>query len=193
MPVYGIHGRPIFIPPGKSPLCCSPPLCRYPDLCSMVNPSALGVAFLVLLATTTVVGSSPPTQPSFQVSHPSLGDLIDQDPMGEKNEALPADTIRLDQDRLEESQWLSVQVSEGASFEGTLAVNGEVKYRFGSEGIRLDLKDVLTLGSTDVILSGRHSPADAAVVVSFNNADTTVRQQVGQQGQVHYQINFWVD
>jgi hypothetical protein len=177
----------------RVPLLGSPPLFRYPDLCSMVNPSALGVAFLVLLATTTVVGSSPPTQPSFQVSHPSLGDLIDQDPMGNRVEALPADTIHLDQSGLAESQWLSVQVAEGTSFEGTLAVNGEVKYRFGSEGIRLDLKDVLALGATDVILSGRYSPSDAAVAVAFNNADTSVRQQVGQQGRVHYQINFWLD
>ncbi|MFH7242321.1 MAG: hypothetical protein ACHWZW_05665 [Spirulina sp.] len=159
----------------------------------MVNPSALGVAFLVLLATTTVVGSSPPTQPSFQVAHPSLSDLIDKDPMGGKAELLPADTIHLDQEGLKEPQWLSVQVPEGASFEGTLAVNGEVKYRFGAEGIRLDLKDILALGATDVVLAGSYSPGDGSVVVSFNNSETTVRQQVGQRGQVHYQINFWVD
>jgi hypothetical protein len=159
----------------------------------MVNPSALGVAFLVLLATTTVVGSSPPTQSSFQISHPSLGDLIDKDPMGGQASALLADTISLDQGDLDEAQWLSVQVPEGAHFEGVLAVNGVVKYRLGAEGIRLDLRDILALGSTDVVLAGSYRPDDGAVVVSFANVETTVRQQVGQQGRVHYKINFWVD
>lgn len=164
-----------------------------PDLCFMVNPSALGVAFLVLLATTTVVGSSSPTQSSFQISHPSLGDLIDKDPRGGQADALLADTISLKRDDLNKAQWLSVQVPEGANFEGVLAVNGVVKYRFGAEGIRLDLKDILALGATDVVLAGSYRPEDGAVVVSFANAETTVRQQVGQQGRVHYQINFWVD
>lgn len=161
----------------------------------MVNPSALGVAFLVLLATTTMVDSSSSSRQSFQISHPSLGALLSDDPMEAMVGAYQRQTnvISLNQERLEATQRLSVQVPEGVTFRGTLSINGVVDQRFTSEGLTLDLRDVLASGHTQVTLEGTYTPSPAGIIVAFDNPDTTVRQQVGQQGVVHYQINFQVD
>lgn len=161
----------------------------------MVNPSALGVAFLVLLATTTMVGSSPSQRQSFQISHPALGALLSDHSLQAIVGAYPRQTnqISLHPEALERPQWLSIKVPGGVTFRGTLAINGVVEQRFTSEGITLDLREVLASGQTEVTLEGSYTPSQAGIIVAFDNPDTTVRQQVGQQGRVHYQINFQVD
>lgn len=160
----------------------------------MVNPSALGVAFLVLLATTTMVGSSSKQQ-SFQVSHPSLGDLL-------LNDAVRAmagtyhrqtHTISLEQGHVAAAQRLAVQVPEGVRFQGTLTINGTRREQVSPEGLALDLSSVLAQGETQVTLEGTYSPPDANIMVSFESPETTVQQRVGQQGAVHYHIEFRID
>ncbi|QQE66129.1 hypothetical protein GFS31_28270 [Leptolyngbya sp. BL0902] len=161
----------------------------------MVNPSALGVAFLVLLATTTMVGSSSPSRQSFQVAHPSLGTL----PLEESVEAMlgayqsQTNTISLDQDGLDRAQRLTVQVPRGVTFQGRLLINGEVSQSLQGDGITLDLRDFLSLGLTEITLEGTYTPPDSAIMIAFENPETTVRQQVGQQGLVRYHIQFRVD
>lgn len=160
----------------------------------MVNPSALGVAFLVVLATTTMVESSSSRQ-SFQIAHPSLRDLLSEDSITAMVGIYQRqqNTISLSQEGLGAAQRLLVQVPTGVTFRGTLAINGVVQQPITSEGITLDLRDFLASGSTQVTLEGTYDPPQDGIVVSFDNPDTTVRQQVGQQGSVDYHINFQVD
>ncbi|WP_190492135.1 hypothetical protein [Phormidium sp. FACHB-1136] len=161
----------------------------------MVNPSALGVAFLVLLATTTMVDSSSSQRQPFQISHPALGTLLSDHAIKTVVGSYQPQTnlISLQSEALARPQWLSVQVPEGVTFRGTLAINGVVEQQVASEGIALDLRAVLAAGQTEVMLEGGYTPSQAGIIVAFDNPDTTVRQQVGQQGRVHYQIKFQVD
>lgn len=161
----------------------------------MVNPSALGVAFLVLLATTTMVGSSSSNQQPFQVSHPSLGRVLADNAVGAVAGAYQrqTNTISLDRESLAAAQRLSVQVPEGVALEGTITINGTEQQPLPPEGITLDLRSVLAQGATEITLEGIYSPVDAEIMVLFENPETTVRQRIGQQGTVHYHIEFRMD
>ncbi|MEY3298543.1 MAG: hypothetical protein RLZZ597_1803 [Cyanobacteriota bacterium] len=161
----------------------------------MVNPSALGVAFLVLLATTTMVRSSPPNQPPFQVTHPSLGKLLADNAVGAVVGAYQhqTNTISLDRESLTAAQRLAIRVPEGVAFQGTLTINDLEQQTLPPEGVILDLRSVLAQGVTEITLEGRYDPDDAEIMVSFENPETTVRQRVGQQGNVDYHIEFRID
>lgn len=142
-----------------------------------------------------MVESSSFRRPPVQSARASLGTLRAEDPLGLMMGAYHrhTNTISLEPGDLETEQWLSIDLPTGVTFHGTLAINGVVKRSFPETDRRLDLKAWLKPGMTVVTLAGSYAPGRGSMVVSFQNQNITVRQQVGNRGTVHYQLNVQLD
>ncbi len=163
----------------------------------MFNPSALGVALLVLLATTTMVGSSSNGNRGFQVAHQSLGLLISDSSadhmMGSYQRQ--TNTISLRRNRLNEPHRLTISTEPGVTLRGTITINGATQQSLALDQISgsVDLSPYLAQAITDVVIVGTYEPAAASVTVTFDGPDTRVQQQAGGTGRVNYQLNLVVD
>jgi hypothetical protein len=163
----------------------------------MFNPSALGVALLVLLATTAMVGSSSSGNRGFQVAHQSLGSLISSTSadhmMGSYQRQ--TNTISLRRQRLSEPHQLTISAAPGVTLRGTITINGNTQQSLTLDQMSggLDLGPYLAQSITDVVIVGTYQPASALVTVTFDGPDTKIQQQAGGTGRVNYQLNLVVD
>jgi hypothetical protein len=161
----------------------------------MFNPSALGVALLVLLATTTMVGTSSESDRRFRLAHQSLSSLISSASAVHLIGSSPrqTNTISLSRSTLQAPHTLTVSVPLGATLQGTLSINGQAPVVLEPNSTSLDLSPYLTQALTDVVIEGTYSPASAAVAITFDGPNTKVQQQAGGTGRVNYQLNLVLD
>jgi hypothetical protein len=160
----------------------------------MFNPSALGIALLVLLATTTMVESSSTEQRSFQAAHRSLSSLLlkgHTQALGDF-QSRQTNTISISQAALQGDQPLRLSITAGPSLQGTLTLNHGLQ-RSLAPSTTLDLRPYLDQGIVRVLVEGTYGLEETPVVITLDGAGTTVRQQMGQAGRLNYQLNLVVD
>lgn len=161
----------------------------------MFNPSALGVALLILLATTTMVDSSSSNTRTFQAAHRSLSSLIANTKVGYMMGSYQRQTnsISLSRRTLDQPHTLTISAPSGTSIQGTITIDGQTQLTLGQGSSSFDLSPYLTQSATQVVIEATYTPASAAVSIGFEGPDTTVRQGSSGTGQINYQLNLMLD
>ncbi|MGB3201500.1 MAG: hypothetical protein WBA99_11385 [Nodosilinea sp.] len=161
----------------------------------MKHPSALGVALLVLVAVTAVVGPSSangnqPFGGNYQALSTILSKASAKDVMDSYQRQ--TNTITLDRAYLDDPHLLSVSVPGGASLQGYIEIDGHTRVPLGTSSDVIDVGPYLSESITRITIVGRYSPASASVAIAFNGPNTVVQQQTGGSGQISYQLNLLV-
>jgi hypothetical protein len=162
----------------------------------MINPAAIGVAILILLAvTTTVESSSAYRDYRFEGSQQSLSKILTskrlKDAMGSYQRQ--TNVIDLHHTALESPHWLQIEVPTGMKPQGHISINDEVHLPLEDDLLPIDLSPYLKAGHTRITLTGTYVPASASALVRFTGPDTLVQQQTGSDGQLNYQLNLIVE
>lgn len=161
----------------------------------MFNPSALGVALLILLATTTMVDSSSSNTRTFHAAHRSLSSLIANTKVGYMMGSYQRQTnsISLSRRTLDQPHTLTISAPSGTTLQGTITIDGRTRLTLGQGSSSFDLSPYLTQSATQVVIEATYTPASAAVSIVFEGPDTTVRQGSSGTGQINYQLNLMLD
>lgn len=161
----------------------------------MFNPSALGVALLILVATTTMVDPSSETTHTFQATHRSLSSLIANTKVGYMMGAYQRQTnsISISRRRLDQPHTLTISAPPGTTLEGTITIDDHTQLTLGQGSSAFDLSPYLTEAATQVVVEAFHTPASAEVSILFEGPDTTVRQSSSGSGRIDYQLNLMLD
>lgn len=161
----------------------------------MKHPSALGVALLVLVAVTAVVGpSSANGNASFEGTYPSLSAILSKASAKDVMESYQrqTNTITLDRAHLDDPHLLSVSVPGGATLQGYIEIDGHTRLPLDNSPASIDIGPYLSASMTRITIVGNYSPATAAVAIAFNGPNTVVQQQTGGTGRISYQLNLLV-
>ncbi|HIK45884.1 MAG TPA: hypothetical protein IGR64_13525, partial [Leptolyngbyaceae cyanobacterium M65_K2018_010] len=112
----------------------------------MFNPSALGIALLVLLATTTMVGSSSGSNQLFQPAYRSLSALLSRHGTDQIMGAYQrqVNTISLSRSSLGERHRLTVTAPANGVLQGTITINDQAPQSLRPGFTSLDLSPYLT-------------------------------------------------
>jgi hypothetical protein len=162
----------------------------------MINPAAIGISILILLAVTTTVGSSSAKQDNiFKGSHRNLGivlsDMSLKDVM--RSYQQQTNTIVLHPSVLADPHILQIEVPSGATLQGQIVINDDIQLPLDRDSVPIDLSPYLKSGRTEVVITGTYSPAAASVLVQFEGPDTLVQQQTAGTGELNYQLNLVVE
>ena len=161
----------------------------------MINPAAIGVAILILLAATATVGSSSiEKNPAFEGSQQTLSDLLARVNLKDAMQSYQrhVNTLILDPIALESPHLLQIEVPAGTSLQGQILINDEVRFALDSGPMPIDLGPYLQTGQTQVVVTGTYTPASALVLIHFEGPDTLVQQQTEGAGELNYQLNLVV-
>lgn len=161
----------------------------------MKQPSALGVALLILLAVTAAVGpSSAHNHQSFGVTYQALSAILSQvsarDVMNSYQRQ--TNTISLERANLDDPHLLSVSVPAGVTLQGYIEIDDHTRVPLSSASEFLDVSPYLSESITRVTIVGSYSPPSASVAIAFNGPNTVVQQQTGGTGRINYQLNLLV-
>jgi hypothetical protein len=162
----------------------------------MRNPSAIGVSILILIAATTMVGSSAAdSHYAFHGSHQSLIKAL----ASADTQAIlqfyqrQVDTINVQGAVLQEPHLLTLRLPEGTTFQGHMTINGETQLSLNSNSASVDLSPYLKASENQVVITGHYAPPERSAVVDFKGSDTLVQQLIGDTGQINYQLNLVVE
>jgi hypothetical protein len=162
---------------------------------AMKHPSALGIALLVLVAVTTVVGpSSANNTLSFAGTYKALSAILSQVTAQDVMAAYQRQTniISLEGADLDEPHLLSINAPVGTILQASIAVDDHPPVPLKGNGELLDIRPYLRETITRITIVGTYSPATTVVTIGFSGPNTTVQQQTGGTGQIHYQLNLLV-
>jgi hypothetical protein len=162
----------------------------------MINPAAIGVALLILLAATTTVGSSSAKQNySFKGSQPTLSNILSSISLKDVMQSYQqqTNTISLNRDALAAPHWLTIKVPSGTSLQGTIVINNEARIPLDNGLPPLDLSPYLEPGLTQVSITGTFAPTAASASIQFEGPDTMVQQRTVGTGEINYQLNLVVE
>jgi hypothetical protein len=162
----------------------------------MHNPSAFGVALLVLVTATLVGPSEANDNRTFNGLHPMLRSLVTDFDMQEmlRTYQQPANIISLDRATIDEPHWLTVSIPVDTELQGEILINDTIRIPLEDDGsTRLDLSPYFFDDETTIKISGRYQPASAALAVIFDGPSTLIQQQTGNTGELNYQLTLVVD
>jgi hypothetical protein len=157
----------------------------------MKNPSILGVSLLIVIAATTMVGSSSANSNyGFHGSQHTLSKVIASVDVKNAMQAYQRqiNTISISRESLEDPHVLSVRVPAGASLAGQIDINNEVQVPLSGNASTIDISPYLTTGTVRVTIAGSYTPASETVSINFEGPDTLVQQNNGGTGQLNYQL-----
>ncbi|WP_035992894.1 hypothetical protein [Leptolyngbya sp. KIOST-1] len=161
----------------------------------MQHPSALGVALLILVAVTAVVGpSSANGNAAFEGTYQTLGAILSRASARDVMDSYQrqTNTISLDRAHLDDPHLLSVSVPGGASLQGYIEIDGHTRVPLNNNSEFIDISPHLNEAITRITIVGSYSPASASVSIAFNGPNTVVQQQTGGTGRINYQLNLLV-
>jgi hypothetical protein len=162
----------------------------------MINPAAIGIAILILFAVTTTVGSSSAKQDNtFKGSHPNLGEVLSDISLKDvmRSYQHQTNTIVLTSSALEDPHMLQIEVPSGATLQGQVLINNQIRLPLDSDLLPLDVSPYLQSGRTEVVITGTYNPVSASALIRFEGPDTLVQQQTAGTGEINYQLNLVVE
>ncbi|WP_155523477.1 hypothetical protein [Nodosilinea nodulosa] len=161
----------------------------------MQHPSMLGIALLILVAVTTVVGpSSADGKASFEGTYQALSAILSKVSAKDVMDSYQrqTNTISLDPANLDQPHLLSVSVPSGATLQGYIEIDGHTRVPLSNTSKVIDVTPYLSESITRITIVGSYSPASGSVAIAFNGPDTVVQQQTGGTGRINYQLNLLV-
>lgn len=162
----------------------------------MINPAALGVSLLILLAATMTVESSAAKNSSvFKGSQQTLSNLMVNVSLKEAISSYQrhTNTITLDAATLKAAHMLHIEVPLGTDLRGQLVINDDVRLALDDDLRPIDLGPYLSPGLTQVVVTGTYRPPSASVIIRFEGPTTVAQQQTAGVGELNYQLNLIVE